>query len=360
VTSPRRGRRPLVIAVAVLIAVAATFLVRTTTGSTPSSSAPDEASRAALAAAEPAARRVNGRHVVAISVDGLNPAALKRLGRSRTPYLHKLVHDQGAGTVNARTQVEMTVTLPNHTSMVTGRAIDRADAGHGVRWNDDSVSKSVHEAAGGDVGSAFRQVRAAGGQSAVFATKRKFQLFERSWPKAVTRNVIRVEQHGTVVRALRSDLARKQRSFYFLHIGLPDQVGHDRGFMTGRYFRSVERVDALVGSVMRTIRRNAALRGTTNVVLTADHGGVPGSKSHSDTSKRANYRVPFAIWGAGVANQPLYALNPARVSPGRAQPGLTGPQPIRNGEVANVSLDLLGLGPVPGSRWNAAQDLAWR
>jgi hypothetical protein len=113
--------------------------------------------------------------------------------------------------------------------------------------------------------------------------------------------------------------------------------------------------------VMRTIRKDAGLRRSAVVVLTADHGGVPGSRDHGSTTRRGNYRVPFAVWGAGVANKSLYALNPDRAWPAKGQPGLTAEeQPIRNGEVANLSLDLLGLRPVPESRWNADQDLDWR
>ena len=129
--------------------------------------------------------RVNEKHVIAISVDGLNPRALNRLGRAGAPNLNRLIRDEGAGTVNARTQLEMTLTLPNHTSMVTGRRIKASKGGHGVTWNDDTVTKTVQQAAGHEVDSVFTQVHEAGGTTAVYATKSKFWLFERSWPKAV-------------------------------------------------------------------------------------------------------------------------------------------------------------------------------
>lgn len=306
------------------------------------------------------AAALNGRAVVAISVDGLNSAAITRLGRARLPNLHRMIYDQGAATLNARSQVEMTVTLPNHTSMVTGRPILRTLHGHGVTWNDDSVKRSVQAAAGHDVSSVFEQVARAGGRTAVYATKTKFRTFERSWPSAISKNVIMKEKNGAVTKALRDDLARAPRAFSFLHLGLPDQMGHAYGWMSAKYLQALEYVDTLVGTVMTQVARDPDLRNGVVLVLTSDHGGVPGSRSHSDTTTIQDYRVPFVIWGAGVQHRGLYALNPGRRDPGATQPALSASaQPIRNGEVANLSLDLLGLGPVPGSRWDRAQDLRW-
>lgn len=344
-------------------ALALTFVVRP--GDDPAS---DDARRASSTTATapsspaPATRaRVNGRHVVAISVDGLTPLALSKLGPRLTPNIHRLLR-KGAGTTNARTQIEMTVTLPNHTSMVTGRRISAAQGGHGVTWNDDTVPRpTVQEAAGREISSVFEVVKAAGGSSAVFSTKTKFSLWKKSWPASVDRLYIRKENDTAVTNAMTADLASKQRAFYFLHLGIADQTGHASGWMSSRYLSAVRRADALVGSVLRTIAARPALQRTTTVVLTADHGGLPGTKGHSDARRWQNYTVPFAIYGAGVRAVPLYRLNPTRRDPGRSQPGFgAARQPVRNGEVANVSLRLLGLGPVPGSLWNRRQDLRWR
>jgi len=71
--------------------------------------------------------------------------------------------------------------------------------------------------------------------------------------------------------------------------------------------------------------------------------------------------VPFYVWGPGVmVGADLYALNPAsRLNPGTGRPNYSAsPQPIRNGEAANVALKLLGLGPVPGSTIDTNQGLA--
>ncbi|WP_181407455.1 alkaline phosphatase family protein [Nocardioides sambongensis] len=296
--------------------------------------------------------------MLAISVDGLNPTALRRLGRSRTPALHRLLRN-GAATTNARTQVESTSTLPNHTSMVTGRRVAAARGGHGVTWNTDRPGTTVEKASGDPrVGSVFSVVHAAGGRNAVFAAKSKFSLFSRSWPAAVDREVIRHGKDRQVARALRRDLARRTRAFTFWHLGMVDRAGHARGWMSRPYLRAVRRADTMIGSVLRVLRKRQIT--DLRIVLTADHGGRPGTRHHEAIRNRHNYRVPFVVWGPGVDAVRLYRANPdRRRDPRTRRPRFRGRQPVRNGELANVALDLLGLGPVPRSRWDRRQDLRW-
>jgi hypothetical protein len=66
------------------------------------------------------------------------------------------------------------------------------------------------------------------------------------------------------------------------------------------------------------------------------------------------------VWGVGVRHgADLYALNRAdRRDPGTAQPPYTAAvPPIRNAEVANLALRLLGLRAVPTSQIGADQGL---
>lgn len=294
--------------------------------------------------------------VLAISVDGLNPAALRRLGRTGAPNLHRLIR-QGASTLNARTEQEQTVTLPNHTGMVTGRRIEAATGGHGVNWNDDRRQPgTVQAAAGGPVASVFEVIDEAGGSTAMFASKTKFSLWQRSWPAAIDRAET-IERNGALTTALVADLGGAPRAFRFLHLSLPDVVGHAHGFMGSAYLRAVRRADRLVGRVLRVVRDTEALRRHLAVVVTADHGGR--GSGHTDPTRLANYRVPFIVRGPGVdRGSDLYALNPDYAAPGRRRTSYDDErQPVRNGAVANLALDLLGLPAVPGSEHDAAQDL---
>lgn len=300
---------------------------------------------------------VNRLRVVAISLDGLNSRAIVQLGAKRVPHLYQLFR-QGAGTTNARSQVEMTLTLPNHTSMVTGRRIAAASGGHGVTWNHHRAGSTVHGAAGSRVASVFSVVRAGGGKTSLFSTKSKLTLFSRSWP--IDKTVIRSGNDALLTRLFRLDILRNTRAFGFLHLGLADQVGHSSGWMGSAYLKAVIKLDALVGSVMATIRDTARLRRSTVVVLTSDHGGIPGSRSHDNAAALDNHRVPFVVWGPGVDQGSLYAMNRDRRDPRTSRPAYAGVQPVRNGDLANLATRVLGLGPVPGSLWNADQRLDWR
>ena len=306
------------------------------------------------ATAEPAVGAPEPR-VLAISIDGLNPAALTRLGPERTPALHRLLAE-GAATLNARTQVESTETLPNHASMLTGRRVLAARQGHGVTWNTHRPGTTVQGAAGHDVASVFTVAHMTG-STAMFAAKQKFSIFQRSWPAAIDRVVIRESDDRGLMRAARADLVQVGRDFTFAHFARPDAVGHAAGFMSPAYLTAVQQTDALVGRLLSAIETHPALAETV-VILTADHGGAPRGISHADATAYANYRIPFMVWGPGVAHGDLYAMNPAYADPGRRRVPYSGPQPIRDGDLANLALDLLGLGPVPGSKYDVRQQLS--
>lgn len=293
--------------------------------------------------------------MLAISIDGLNTDALTQLGSAGAPSFTRLL-TEGASTLNARTEYEQNVTLPNHTGMLTSRRIDRRYGGHGVTWNTDRRRMTVSRAAGHPVKSVFSEVKAGGGSSALFSTKEKFGIFQRSWKRGVDRFVVRGGQQ-VLVRSAIADLGSADRAFTFLHLSLPDRFGHTYGGMSSQYLAAVRRTDRHLGQLLAAIDASPELSDHLTVVLTADHGFEPGSTNHA-TKVLDNYRIPFVAWGAGVRAGDLYDLNPDYRDPGTKRPTYAATrQPVRNADVGNLALDLLGLKAIPGSELNLEQNL---
>lgn len=285
--------------------------------------------------------------VVVISIDGLGSSWVSK---SSTPTLADLLV-QGAGTLNARTEVEKTVTLPNHTGMVTGLRVSARHGGHGVTWNETSERSVVPGTA-----SVFSAIDASGGSSAVFAGKEKFEMWGRAWPDTIDQLEIDEDQPALVTEAV-SDLLEDDHDLVFLHLAGPDSAGHHSGWGSDAYLDAVADADADVDRVVSAIVADPDLAEEVVVIVTADHGGVPGTTHHSRSTLPENYTIPFVVWGPGITPGDLYVRNPDYRDPGTRQPGYAGPQPVRNGDVANLVTDLLGIDPVPGSRLNADQDL---
>lgn len=268
------------------------------------------------------------------------------------PTLHRLVRE-GASTLNARTANELTTTLPNHTGIVTGRRVDASHGGHGVFWNDERLSpRTVQEATGHDVASVFSVVDSDQRDPALFTSKPKLSLFERSWPQGVDRFVMK-KSNPELVRAARKDLVEDRRALTFLHLSLPDDMGHEHGFSSPEFDAAARRVDALLGNVVATIESRPRLRENLTLIVTADHGGRGRPPGHFDPTEPTTFRVPFVVWGVGVASgADLYALNDDYRDPGgrRTRYAASRP-PVRNAAAANLATRLLGLGRVPGSEF---------
>ena len=337
---------------------------------------------AALALAVLPVRAPAAEHVIHISVDGLSATLLQSLLANLPgdyPNFARFVAE-GATTFAARTDYTHTITLPNHTTMVTGRPVLQPTGQpdtvhHGYVGNvDPPPGVTLHN--GGNpqltyVASAFDVVHDHGLSTAHYASKSKFVLFNRSYdathgaadtlpPDNGTDkiNVYFQSTPGATHAAFLADMAAYHFNYVFLHYSNPDDLGHANGWGSSPWNQAVRIVDGYLGGIFALVEGDPVLDGHTLIILSADHGGT--GFDHSAATNAANYTIPFFTWGDGVVQgADLYALNAAtRLHPGTGRPSYTAPvQPIRNGDGANLALAALGLPPVPGSTIDAAQDL---
>ena len=317
-------------------------------------------------------------YVIQISVDGLGSPYLEALlAEDVLPNFLRL-RNEGAWTLNARTDYDFTETLPNHTTMVTGRGV-MGDAGH--NWTENSTppaGETIHSNKTTVMGSTvplyvssvFDVAHDNGLRTGCFVSKSKLKLFDTSYNVAHGAPDVSGPDNGpakideffyntdpTPMNAgLLAALQANPPNYSLVHYDNPD-VAESWG-STG-YNNAIVTVDGYLGELFSTIQSSPLLNGRTTILLTADHGGQ-GEHDHGVETVPVNYTIPFFVWGAGVSpNADIYALNSAsRLNPGIARPDYAAPlQPIRNGDGANLALGLLGLVPIPGSTINAGQDL---
>jgi hypothetical protein len=322
-------------------------------------------------------------HVIHISVDALGSKYLEKFLQEAPEEFNNFSRliKEGSSTLNARTDFTHTNTLPNHTCMVTGRPVKtpaewQECTGHFWEWNGDVPSPkapaSLHATnpTGGYTVSTFDVVHDNGLSTALYSGKSKFKLYSISYgpefgaAHAKGRNKIDSVIIGSKIHDKAfPELKAKKPTYTFLHYPEADSAGHAFGYLGKEYRDAVKQVNGYLGDLLSLIDNDAEWKDRTVIILSADHGGEPGTKGHGAATHPYNYTIPFIVWGKGIAKgADLYKLNAtSRTNPGDGRPAYapTG-QPIRNGDGGNLALNLLGLPAIPGSHINNLQDLKVR
>jgi predicted AlkP superfamily pyrophosphatase or phosphodiesterase len=318
-------------------------------------------------------------YVIQVSVDGLGSGYLQRLIDDHQLPTFARIQAEGAWTNNARTDFDFTITLPNHTCMVTGRGVrDKAGnpkslAGHGLMINTEPGEKTIHSLRHDYVKSAFDVAHDNGLRTCMFASKSKFKLYDQSYderngaPDTVGADngrdkmdlYVKEGNSGKMIDRFTAEMLSQPFNYSFVHFHDADSAGHAKGWGTPEYNAAIIAVDGYLGRILEMIASNDKLKDKTAIIISADHGGV--SRDHFDSRNPLDYTIPFYVWGAGVAQgKDLYSLNSSsRQDPGTGRPDYIDPvpQPIRNGDGGNLALKLLGLPAIPDSTINAEQNL---
>jgi predicted AlkP superfamily pyrophosphatase or phosphodiesterase len=298
----------------------------------------------------PSAQAAQATHAIIISFDGLRPDAITALGPKAAPHFYDVMKT-GSYTFNARTDPDWTVTMPNHTGMLTGRGVE-GPQGHNYTDNQ-SADLSIHEHKGSYVASVFDVAKEHHLSTGFFVSKLKFRVFVNSYGQKIDMVSITDQDDGATLKHFLDQAHQNLPNLTFIHFSDPDHTGHHHGWSVDQgspYLQAVAKLDGYLGRIVELIRNDPKLADSTVILMTADHGGA--GMNHSDIRRTEDFRVPLIIWGKGVATGvDLYTINMGiRQDPGNLQVPYNAPaQPIRNSDVGNAALNVLGLPLIPGS-----------
>jgi len=243
-------------------------------------------------------------HVVLISIDGLRPDAIEQ---SKAAFLGELIRE-GSYCPQAKT-VRPSLTLPAHTSMLTGLDVER----HGVKWND-------YKPGAIELPTLLSLVKGTGRGSIGFFSKPKFYCLApesgmdfryitpvpENWDSPISK-LVRAGVHKAydsppdttapgIAGVFAAEWPKRKPAFAFVHFRETDRAGHKHKWMSDEYLEAVRVCDGAVGSILKTIR-DAGLGPKTIVIVTTDHGG-DGRRHDLDVPE--NNIIPWICAGPGV------------------------------------------------------------
>lgn len=315
----------------------------------------DPAPVATLTAPPPGNPRVD--RVILISVDGLRPDAIDAAGAAT---IRSLI-ERGAYCARAQT-IRPSITLPSHTSMLTGLDYRR----HGIGWNTYRSGYIVHP-------TVFSVASQVGKRSAMLFSKEKFHFLANpncvSWiygpptpakvpageddcdVEELKRTLKRDGAPGpaprgdpsttaeTIGRAFAKAWPVQQWPLTFIHFREADEAGHRLGWMSPDYIQAVKSIDQALGTIVAAIEKSGGFDRTA-LILSADHGGTDrGHYRWTDPDKAENVTIPWICVAPGV------------------RAGLKIERIVRTFDTAPTALAFLGVGAPEGIDGRAVDEV---
>ena len=230
--------------------------------------------------------------VMIVSIDGLRPDVALR---ADMPHLRWLMNN-GAFTFWAAT-TPAAITLPSHTSMLTGVTIER----HGITGNDDKAAATEPLL----VPTIFDLAKKAGISCAMAAGKTKFFLYAKpmnySWYPGRDGKFSAASGTDVVHDSVTADHAVEMihdhtPRLMFVHFAWNDAIGHSVGWGSVQQVDGLADTDKALGRMMDALR-DAKVFDQTTIILSADHGGA--GRVHGPNDDYSHY-IPWIIEGPGV------------------------------------------------------------
>lgn len=116
------------------------------------------------------------------------------------------------------------------------------------------------------------------------------------FPKAAVNHDQNADGDIAIANAASKYIREKKPNFLFIHLHDVDSVGHNVGHGTPEYYGAIERTDAHIGTILKSIK-DAGIEKNTVVLFTADHGGI--DKGHGLISMN-EMQIPWIIRGPGI------------------------------------------------------------
>ena len=253
--------------------------------------------------------------MIQISVDGAGPTFLQYLINDHQLPNFARLQTEGAWTNNARADFDYTITLPNHTCMLTGRPVydqtgEKASVpGHLWVHNGEPGNLDLHRNARAYVKSTFDVAHDNGLATGIFASKTKFSLYDQSYDSARGapdtigddngRDKVDVcvinENPLAMTCSYVLNMSDRPLPYSFVHFRNADSAGHAKGWGSPEYIAALKQVDGYLGMIFEMIGNHPKLNGKTAIILTADHGGF--GPTHVSKTDPLNYMIPFYAWG---------------------------------------------------------------
>lgn len=294
-----------------------------------------------------------------ISIDGLTPQAVNICKN----YLSNIYKLKKLYTDDARTD-NLTITLPNHVSMFTGRSSDK----HKVYHNDDNNdNKTIHKKK--YIKSIFSVLKDNNLKCSMYVGKTKFNFIDRSYSDIddgideidmfCCDITFKTQHNNNIVLYYDSEIKEtdknnvipivkyfmdnfnKNYDYTFIHFRGTDTIGHMYGWLTKEYFNSLKAIDNDIGEILKFLDKYS---NNYIIILTSDHGGF--KQDHNDNKIKENFTIPFYIYLKDYDKKiDLYSLCDNRYKPNKnINPSIKQiKQPIRNGDIANLVLQLQGI-----------------